>query len=241
MNPSKKLDKEALDKIIKNLRDFFKNQIAKNHIKNTEKLVNLDEFNLNPFLDIYKARFLTGKSNAKAIAKALVLPRVLGTSINTSFGQQLQKYCSQILEGFGSTTSGIDIEFIDKVDGRRKYCQVKAGPTTINRDDVDTIKSHFNAVRNLARINNLDIRINDMIVGVFYGEPDQLSTNYQILNEDYPVIIGKEFWYRLTGYPNFYFIISEAMGDIASEYDSSDLIKEVINELTKDIELKLFK
>lgn len=232
-----KLDQETLDEIIDNFRVFFKEEIAQRHVDNTIKLIRLKEFNLNPFLDIYKARFLTGQDDAMSIAKALVYPRVIGTSINTSFGTQLQKYCSQILEGFASTTSGIDIEFIDKLDGRRKYCQIKAGPNTINRDDVPTITGHFDGVRNLARTNNLNIGLNDLIVGVFYGDPDQLSNHYKQLNKEYPVIVGKEFWYRLTGHANFYNILSEAMGEIALDYDSSELVETVIHNLAKEVEI----
>ncbi|MFD1039259.1 PmeII family type II restriction endonuclease [Virgibacillus byunsanensis] len=235
-----KLEQEILDSIIKNFKTFFREEIAKNHLKNTSKLTKLNQFNPNPFLDTYKARFLTGNDDALSIAKALVYPRVLGTSINTSFGQQLQKYCSQILEGFASTTSGIDIEFIDKLDGRRKYCQIKAGPNTINSDDVTTIKDHFAGVKNLARTNNLNIGLNDLVVGVFYGSTEQLSTHYKTINKDYPVLAGEEFWHRLTGHADFYHILSDTMGDIALEYDSSELIEQVIVDLAKDIEKKLF-
>src|SRR5699024_6782994 len=135
---------------------------APSHIANTEKLVKLKEFNLNPFLDKYKASFLTGNADPKSIAKALVYPRVLGTSINTTFGNQLQKFCSNVLEGFSSTTSGIDIEFVDKIDGFYKYCQIKAGPNTINKDDVETIKDHFAGVRKLARTNGKRLGVDEM-------------------------------------------------------------------------------
>lgn len=231
-----KLKQEELDRILDSFREFFKMEIAQNHVQNTAKLVRLKEFNLNPFLDKYKARFLTGKGDAYSIAKALVYARSLGPSINTSFGTQLQKYCSQILKGFGSTTQGIDIEFIDKLDGRRKYCQIKAGPNTINRDDITTIKNHFDGVRNLARTNNLNIGLNDLIVGVFYGTRDQLSGHYKTLDKDYPVIIGKDFWHRLTGHENFYNVLGEAMGEIALEYDGTELLEEVIEQLAKEIE-----
>src|SRR5699024_6610115 len=117
--------------------------IAPSHIANTKKLKKLKDFDLNPFLHKYKASFLTGNDDPESIARALVYPRVLGQSINTTFGNKLQKFCSEVLEGFASTTSGIDIEYIDKLDGRRKYCQIKAGPNTINKDDVETIKGHF--------------------------------------------------------------------------------------------------
>jgi len=42
-----------------------------------------------------------------------------------------------------------------------------------------------------------------MIVGVIYGEASELSSHYKKINEKYPVIIGKEFWYRLTGKEDF--------------------------------------
>lgn len=231
-----KLEQKDLDKIVSDFQTFFRKEIAENHIKNTKKLVNISEFNLNPFLDIYKARFLMGKSDARSIAKALVYPRVIGTSINTSFGQQFQKYCSILLEGFSSTTTGIDIEFIDKIDGRRKYCQIKAGPNTINADDVVTIKNHFTSIKNLARTNHLNIGFNDLIIGILYGEPNEINTHYKNINKDFPVIIGKEFWYRLTGHENFYRILANAVGEVAQEFDSSVLVDKVIDELTEKIE-----
>ncbi len=231
----KKLRKE----IIERAKVFFREEIAKSHEINTKKLTNLKKFNLNPFLDKYKANFLTGNDSPKSIARALIYPRVLGTSINTTFGSKMQKFCSEVLEGFASTTSGIDIEFIDLTDGRRKYCQIKAGPNTINKDDVETIDRHFQSIKNLARTNNLNIGLNDLVVGVFYGEKDELSTHYKRISETYPVFIGEEFWYRLTGEQDFYTKITDAIGDVATEYDSSDMLEQVIDILSKEIEKKM--
>ncbi|HZK72119.1 MAG TPA: PmeII family type II restriction endonuclease [Clostridia bacterium] len=221
--------------IIDKAKTFFRDEIAASHRQNTKKLKSLKAFNLNPFLDKYKANFLLGNNSPISIAKALVYPRVLGTSINTTFGNKLQKFCSTVLDGYASTTSGIDIEFVDLIDGHRKYCQVKAGPNTINKDDVKTIIDHFTAVKNLARTNNLTIGFNDLIVGVFYGTPEELSGHYKVINKNYPVIVGRDFWYRLTGDENFYTSLTDAIGDVASEYDGSQLINEVINELAKEI------
>lgn len=228
---ARKLKVQIIDKA----KAFFREEIAKSHLQNTKKL-KLNSFNLNPFLDKYKANFLTGNASAKSIAKALVYPRVLGSSINTTFGNKLQKFCSTILEGYASTTTGIDIEFIDLIDGRRKYCQIKAGPNTINKDDVKTINDHFQSIRNLARTNNLNIELNDLVVGIFYGEPSELSGHYRNIQKNHPVYIGKEFWHRLTGEENFYNIITNAMGDVASEFDGSVLIDNIINQLAKEIE-----
>ncbi|AJH26035.1 MULTISPECIES: PmeII family type II restriction endonuclease [Bacillus] len=227
------------DDIIEKAKDFFRNEIAKSHLANTLKLKELKHLSLNPFLDKYRANFLAGNDNPQNIARALVYPRVLGTSLNTTFGNKLQKFCSDVLDGFASTTSGIDIEFIDKLDGNRKYCQIKAGPNTINADDVPTIKNHFLGIKNLARTNNLSIGFNDLVVGVFYGSDDKLSGHYKKIKEEYPVIVGAEFWYRLTGEENFYKRLTDAIGEIASEFDGSKLIEEVIDSLAKQIEEEL--
>lgn len=224
--------------IIRKAKTFFRDEIAKSHKQNTYKLKSLDQFTLNPFLDKYKANFLTGDDSPRSIAKALVYPRVLGTSINTTFGTKLQKFCSEILQGFASTTSGIDIEFIDMLDGKRKYCQIKAGPNTINKDDVDTIDKHFQAIKNLARTNNLNIGFNDLIVGVFYGEVHELSTHYKNIAKTYPVYAGKEFWHRLTGDEDFYAQLTDVIGDVAMEYDARDMLEEVIEALAKEIQEK---
>ncbi|QAT41799.1 PmeII family type II restriction endonuclease [Aminipila luticellarii] len=242
----KRLGKDALEniisarkhkaEIIQKWKKFFREEIAENHRKNTLKLEHLKEFNLNPFLDNYKANFLLGDSSAKSKATALIYARTLGSSINTTFGTNLQKFCSDILSGYASTTSGIDIEFEDFIDGRRKYCQIKAGPNTINKDDVKTISDHFIGVKNLARTNNLNIGFNDLIVGVFYGEEKDLSGHYKKIKKDYPVYIGQDFWYRLTGDSSFYKELTAAIDEVASEYDGRELLNTVINKLADEIE-----
>ena len=73
------------DDIIEKAKEFFRNEIAKSHLENTLKLKKLKHFSLNPFLDKYRANFLAGNDDPKSIARALVYPRVLGTSLNTTF------------------------------------------------------------------------------------------------------------------------------------------------------------
>ena len=52
------------------------------------------------------------------------------------------------------------------------------------------------------------------MVGVFYGEPEELSSHYKNIQKNYPVYIGKEFWHRLTGDENFYNLITNAMAEV---------------------------
>jgi hypothetical protein len=225
--------------IIENAKNFFRTEIVQNHIDGACKRASkLSEYNVNPFLFKYLANFLTGNDNAESIARALVLPRILGSSINTSFGMKIQNLVSSLFQGLGSTTPGIDIEFVDAIDGRKKYCQLKAGPNTINYDDVKTIVDHFKGIRNLARTNNLNVGIDDMIVGVIYGEASELSSHYKKISEQYPVVVGQEFWHRLTGDENFYFELIDAMGDVALEVDASHVVEQTIQKLAIEIQAK---
>ena len=98
-------------------------------------------------------------------AKALIYPRSFGTSLVTSFGNFMQTLCNELKQSYPSTTTGMDIEFDDTVDGRYKYCQLKAGPNTINKDDVTTVKDHFRNAINLARTNGQAIASMDCVVG----------------------------------------------------------------------------
>lgn len=229
------MDAQLKKQVLKNAQDWFKNTIAVNHIVNTKKLKNPKEFNINPFLSVYLANFLCGDSKPESIAKALIYPRVLGTSITTSFGQNMQNFTNNVLSSFGSTTSGIDIEFNDQVDGEKKYCQLKAGPNTINKDDVETIAGHFSSVISLGRTNNIKLSFDNLIVGVLYGENSDLSSHYKRITKQYhyPVVVGQEFWKRLTGDEDFYADIIKCIGEVAREADFAKELDDVVNNLAK--------
>lgn len=223
--------------ILERAKAFFRTCIAENHRRNTQKLSTLAKFSINPFIHKYLAQFAFGDSSPESMAKALLYPRILGTSISTTFGKQLQFFCNEVLGSYASTTSGIDIEFIDAIDGRRKYCQVKAGPNTINHDDVVTICDHFNSIRNLARTNRMT-NFNpmfDCVVGIFYGSQASLSVHYKKIAETYPVFVGKDFWHRLTGDEDFYEDLINAFAEVADEMDSSALVERMINTLSHEI------
>ncbi|WP_312365572.1 PmeII family type II restriction endonuclease [Sphingobacterium sp.] len=226
--------------IINRAKDFFRDRIVGNHTTTAiRKASQLKSYNINPFLYKYLANFMNGDDSPESIAKALVYPRLLGSSINTSFGMNIQAMISTLFQGMGSAVPGIDIEFTDGIDGRKKYCQLKAGPNTINHHDVETVFNHFDATRRLARTNNLDIRESDMIVGVIYGTADELSSHYLRIDERFPVIIGKDFWYRLTGDADFYLDLIEAFGEIAKEANGTERLLQAVESLTVEIRAKI--
>lgn len=77
--------------IIESGKQYFRSIIIPNHLKNLNKL-HLSSFDINPFLINYLAAFLCGNTQPTSLAKALVYPRILGTSLNTSFGQNVQVF-----------------------------------------------------------------------------------------------------------------------------------------------------
>ncbi len=78
------MDNKQKGAIINSGKEYFRTIIIPNHLKNLKKL-NLSSFNVNPFLINYLASFLCGDTTPESLAKALVFPRILGTSLNTSF------------------------------------------------------------------------------------------------------------------------------------------------------------
>lgn len=230
------MNKQEKEKIILKFQEWFKGSLIESHKKNTEKLKDINEFNINPFLLYYLANYLEGNSNPESLAKALVYPRALGTSITTSFGTQMQTFITKVLDAYGSTTQGIDIEFIDQIDKRKKYCQLKSGPNAINKDDVKTIKDHFQGVKNLARTNNLKIDLNDLVFCLIYGENDEKNSFIKELEKDYTIYMGKDFWHRFTGDKHFYKDLIIAAGEIAKEVNMKHIVDDVIKDLSGKIE-----
>lgn len=230
------MENKAKQVILLRIKEFFEKNIIKTHIANIVKCNSIKKFNINPFLLQYLATGFEGKDTAERVAKALIYPRAFGTSINTTFGTNVQKLCTSIFpELSGSVISGMDIEFIDCTDKRKKYCQLKAGPNTINYDDVDTIFNKFESVYRLSKANHLKIIREDLIVGILYGEAQDLSQHYQRINKKYPVYIGQEFWYRITGDKEFYKDIINAIKEVSLNKNIMTALNETIQKLAEDI------
>lgn len=224
------------DAIIESAKKFFSTIIIPKHIANLKSL-KLSSFDYNPFLINYLAAFLCGDTSPVSIAKALVYPRILGTSINTSFGQNTQIFISNLSQIIGNASGidGIDIEFVDALDGRRKYCQCRADPYTINKDDVATILGHFKKLIGKARLDKLPFMLDDMVVGVLYG--DRISANYKLIEAQYPVYYGESFWLHLTGDEKFYYRLAKAFGKVVEEedIDGKKLIADKVQEIAAEI------
>ncbi len=224
--------------LIQEIVNYFEKNIFSNHIKASLKQnAKLKSYKINPIVVKYLSRVLEGNYSPEGVAKALFYPRVLGTSINTSFGTRIQNMFVDLDIASGSLIKGMDIEFVDQIDQRKKWCQLKSGPNTINSEDVKPLIQKFTKTINLARTNKAfkGISNSDFIVGVLYGEPNELSTHYKIIDKTHPVIIGKDFWHRITGFPNFYDgLVSELHKSIDS-IDTKDIINEGCKTLAAEI------
>lgn len=227
-------EEELLIKIVK----YFEVNIFENHINASLTIHSrLKNYNINPIVVKYLSKVLENNYTPEGVAKALYYPRVLGTSINTSFGTNIQKMFIKLDLADGSAIKGIDIEFFDKIDGRKKWCQLKSGPNTINSEDVNPLIAKFTNTIRLARTNDalLGSNNNDFIVGVLYGEQLQLSMHYKKIDEIYPVVIGREFWHRITGFPNFYDGLVVALHEIINHLDTKEFITKGCEELAEDV------
>lgn len=234
--PAKKPLKEI--DLIKEIVRYFERNIFEQHINASLKTHSkLKSYSINPIVVKYLSKVLENTYSPEGVAKALFYPRVLGTSINTSFGTRIQTMFVELGIAQGSLIPGMDIEFVDKKDKRKKWCQLKSGPNTINSEDVKPLIKKFTDTIRLAKTNNSKLSNTDFIVGVLYGEAEELSMHYRLIDKTHPVLIGKEFWHRITGFPNFYDKLVKALHTSISNLDTQDFINKGCNDLAEEVKL----
>jgi len=217
---------------------YFDIYIFEKHINASLKVHSkLKSYKINPIVVKYLSKVLDGNFSPEGVAKALYYPRVLGTSINTLFGTNIQKMFVVLGLAEGSRIKGIDIEFLDQIDNRRKWCQLKSGPNTINSEDVKPLIKKFTDNIKLARTNFAltGTSNNDFIVGVLYGELNELSMHYKKIDEIHPVIIGRDFWHRITGFHDFYDGLVLALHETINNLNTKEFITNGCEELTNEI------
>ena len=142
------------------ITEYFKEKIFENHKASSLRTHSkLKSYKINPIIVKYLSKILENDFTPIGIAKALYYPRILGTSINTSFGTRIQNMFVELGLAQGSLIKGMDIEFIDKIDNRKKWCQLKSGPNTINSEDVNPLLKKFTTVTKTPIIKTLSARL----------------------------------------------------------------------------------
>ncbi|UZN42294.1 PmeII family type II restriction endonuclease [Lactobacillus sp. IBH004] len=229
--------KAQLDTLLDNTYKFFLDFFADKAQKYEKREFN--KFDPNPFTIQAAATGFSETIDAESMAKAIVYPFALGTSLSTSFGTKFQEFIVDKVQNNnirGSLITGMDIEYIDAIDGRQKYCQVKSGPNTINKDDIKTIEDHIIDIRNLANTNHMKVNTNDVVIGILYGNDKKMSNMYKRIKADgYTVLIGNDFWYHLTGSKKIYEDLIEKAQDAAKQANFMPSIKKLVKTVQKGI------
>lgn len=236
------LNNNQISEILNNTYDFFYEMFSDK--ANYYEKIKYEKFQVNPFTIQVAALAFSNTIDPNSIAKAIVYPFTLGTSLSTSFGTKFQEFMVNKVSSTisGSLIDGIDIEYIDALDNRKKYCQLKSGPNTINKDDIKTIEDHFISLRNHANTNHVPINISDFVVGVLYGDENDLSNMYkQIQKDGYNVYAGEDLWYHITGIHGLYHDLIVKAQDAAKKSKMKcsveTLVKKVEDGVNKDSKL----
>ena len=233
---------ESQNELINKVCDeIMKKIIIHNRKKAINKFAKIEEYQINYFLINYLCKFFGEDVNPETLSKALYYPKVLGTSLTTSFGTNIQKLLVNLNLAKGSLCDGIDIEYKDKITNKKVFCQVKAGPNTINSGNVAPIKKKFEKLINLGRTNDEFINNYQCIVGLIYGSEDQISQHYKRIDETYAVYSAEKFWHSITGYDDFYFSLINEI-DLRTKNELSDFSEDsekALKMLERNIEQSL--
>ena len=84
-------------------------------------------------------------------------------------------------------------------------------------------------------------------VGITYGSIGEISGNYKKIalstvgvQAKIPILVGKDFWHRLTGQEAFYRELINLFIELFKEEDYSDLLETDLQSLSKQIEERYF-
>jgi len=59
--------------------------------------------------------------------------------------------------------------------------------------------------------------------------------HYKLIDATHPVIIGEDFWHRVTGFPNFYNGLVSELQNCINDLDTKDFIKKGCDKLAEEI------
>lgn len=216
--------------ILENSKELFRKSILPvnlnffNHLK-------LKDFDVDPLM------FLAVGLSPKSMAKALVYPKVLELCVSSGIGSddflwQISRVSQRI-----SINEHQFLEFVDAIDGRKKYAWCTFS-RMLSRHDMNRLLCCFKDILKERSQNDPAFLIDDLVVGVLFGDPIKLSAEFRTLQTTYPVYCGREFWEHITGDKLFYKRLMKAFFDVVEEEqtEGSDLIRQKVKEIAQEIE-----
>ncbi|NBO35749.1 MAG: hypothetical protein EBU89_07580, partial [Actinobacteria bacterium] len=91
MDNTTEKSEELANRLTAEFGNWFDKNVVQNNIKNLEKLRSSRKLNINPYLAPYVTFATTGSMTETSLASSLIVARTFVTSLNTTFGTQLQK------------------------------------------------------------------------------------------------------------------------------------------------------
>lgn len=162
--------------------------------------LDLDKLVLNGFSVGFLAAEVGGAITAESIARALVLPRALGSSVSTVLGTRVRQLCEIVEPSARLRGSALqEIEFVDKVDGRKRIGRFFGGPKNANTGRSVPVGKELAALH--AAHGGAKKRITACIT---HGEQRDLHPSFLAAQIPYEVLVGADFWHRLSGDATFY-------------------------------------
>jgi len=204
------------------------------------ELSHLENHALNPLLDTHKSIYLFGDDTDENLARSLIYPSIIGTGLNTSFGDIIQKeYLVDFDNVNASGIKGLDIEFTHAITKQHIYCQLKAGVNTINSGDVNPILEKFTKAIRLIRDNGGEAVPNErFIVGVFSGQYERRNGNYKRIEQKstHRVLVGQDFWEAVTGDKLFYSDLAAVLTNFQRAHsNSASKVERAVKALAAEI------
>lgn len=195
------MKEELLIKSVQNrLNEFYERRIAKLSTLQLKKTLKRK----NPYL--FKA---VGLLDANEVIERL-LNDFMSSSDETIFGDAFfEPLAKDLCKGSVSPTEGIDIA-IETPDSY-KAIAVKSGPSVFNAQSRRRQNQDFQALR--SRMMKLQKHF-EAIVGYSYGQKHSLPNENKIFAE----LSGQNFWADLTGDPDCYIKIIDAMQNLPVQH-----------------------
>lgn len=200
----KQIDEQAVEAAIAHSLEVFYNSLL-------DKInsVNINDIlkRKNPYL--YRAKAI---QSASEIVES-VLAATVSSSEETIFGNCFfEPLAIAASGGSKALAEGIDIMIEDKEENTVYAIAVKSGPSVFNADSKKRQEQNFNAARKLAQQAKA---IYEPIIGYCYGKKRSTGRGRPTI---YKELAGQDFWYELTGDPDFYVHIIDYMGNKPEKY-----------------------
>ena len=222
-----------MEKLIKSILQYVKENIGTFHSKRIDSLDNLSLKKVikrkNPYL--FKAKhILTAQDFIKSLVDAHI-----SSNEETIFGDWLEGLAifinNKVYGGWKSSTKGIDLEFTkDKI---RYIVNIKSGPNWGNSSQIEKMKADFITAKKTMRTSNSNLNVIS-VNGCCYGKDNNPDKG------DYFKYCGQRFWHFISNNINLYTEIIEPLGYKAKEKNDefmksySQMINKFVVAFAKD-------